>query len=268
MLKIDRLALDFRRYSGLARQTHIRALSDISLSLERGEILAVVGASGGGKSLLAHAVMGHLPPNARTSGTILLDGQPVSDAERRALCGKRLALVPQSISHLDPMVRTSLQIGWAARRGGRCARESAAAIPAALDRFGLPRKSAQAFPHELSGGMARRVLLAIATAGDADLIIADEPTIGLDAPNAQAALRHLRELADAGKAIMLITHDLVGALPFADRVAILRDGKLVASEVAAEFSGTADRLVSPYARALWQALPQNHFAAGADHVNA
>jgi peptide/nickel transport system ATP-binding protein len=268
MLTIDCLSLDFRRYSGFARYTHVRGLGEISLSLQRGEVLAVVGASGGGKSLLAHAIMGHLPPNAVTSGTILLDGKPVDQAERQALCGNRFALVPQSISHLDPLVRSGRQIGWAARRGGRSARQSAAAVPAALDRFGLPQASARAFPHQLSGGMARRVLLAMATAGNAELVIADEPTCGLDAHNAQTALRQLRALADGGKAVMLITHDLVSALPFADRVAILRDGQLAALEGAAAFAGTADRLVSPYARALWQALPQNHFTAQAHLVDA
>lgn len=259
MLDIDRLCLSFSRYHGLARRREIACLSDVSLTLERGEVLAVIGGSGSGKSLLAHAVMGILPANALVRGEVRIDGRPLDAAGRLALCGSRMALVPQSISHLDPLVRSGRQIAWAARRAGRARGAIPALVAGELARFRLGPEAARAFPHELSGGMARRVLLAIATAGSADLLIADEPTSGLDAANAGVVLAHLRRLAGEGRAVMLITHDLAGALRFADRVAIIRDGALSAIAPAADFTGDGEALASPYARALWRALPQNDF---------
>lgn len=257
ILSAHRFSLGFRRYDGLAGQRDMQALEDINFDIEPGEVLAMVGASGAGKSLLAHAIFGILPSNALTSGRLMLGGEELDARNRRKLCGRRMALVPQSISHLDPMVRCGQQLAWAAARGG--GRAGAVALRETFARFGLDDRVARAFPHQLSGGLARRVLLAIATVGDPDLIVADEPTSNLDLANSTVVLRHLRGFADAGQGVLLITHSLAEALPFADRVALMQDGTIVGIEDAAAFAGDGHQLVSPYARALWLALPQNAF---------
>ena len=254
MLAVDDLRVAFRRYDGLVRQREIAVLDGLSFAIGRGEVLALVGASGAGKSLLAHALFGMLPPNAVVSGDMRLDGAPPG---RR----NRMGLVPQSPGHLDPLVRCGRQLIWAARRSGR--RIDAAAAAAMLAGFGLAPEVMRMFPHQLSGGMARRVLLAIATVGDPLLVVADEPTSGLDPANAANVRDTLRRLADAGRAVLMITHDLVQALPVADRVALLRDGRLVDIAPAAAFAGDGAGLAAPYARAMWRAMPEHDFTAGA-----
>ena len=260
MLEVDALSLHFRRYDRLFRHVEIEALGAISLRLEAGEVLAVVGASGSGKSLLAHAILGILPKNAVLRGSLWFDGRPLDTAAQAQLCGRRIGLVPQSVSYLDPLARNGDQLRWAALRAGRARHEAAPLARAALGGVGLDAAIARDFPHSLSGGMARRLAMAIATIGEADLILADEPTNGLDPDNAARVLDRLAGFARRGKGVMLITHDLVGALPYADRVAILDGGRLIDVEPAAAFSGRGDGLRSSYARALWRALPQNDFS--------
>lgn len=260
MLAVQDLSVEFCRYKGFTRQRGVVCLENICLEMSRGEILAVIGASGSGKSLLVHAMLGLVPGNATIGGRVAMDGKVLDLSARRALCGNRLALVPQSISYLDPLVRSGRQMFWAAGRAGCGDHEIPGVVKASMDRFNLNAWAARAYPHQLSGGMARRVLLAIASAGRADAVLADEPTSALDENNAQAVLVHLRRIADEGKAVMLVTHDLCAALPFADRVAIIRDGRLAAIEPACAFSGDGGELRSSYAKALWNALPQNGFA--------
>ncbi|EPC02542.1 hypothetical protein L861_09365 [Litchfieldella anticariensis FP35 = DSM 16096] len=263
LLAVDALSLSFQRYSGWFRRHAVPCLNDVSLTVVPGEVHAVVGASGAGKSLMAWAVMGLLPANAHLSGTLNFDGLPL-DAERlAALRGKCLALIPQSIAALDPLVRSGRQVRWSARRAGIAAHRTPHIARQTLSRYGLATDVEQAYPHTLSGGMARRVLLAMATAGDADLLIADEPTTGLDPCNRQRVLDYLRELADAGKGILLITHDLQHALTVANRVTVFHAGTTLETAPSDAFDGQGERLTMPYTRALWQALPSNGFQAPA-----
>lgn len=260
LLSVDRLTVAFRRYQGLMGEVDIGCLSDLTLEVARGEMVAVFGASGAGKSLFAHAVLGLLPPNAVVTGSIRFSGERLDAARIAQLRGRRIALVPQSLSHLDPLATVGRQIGWAAKRVGRkgFTREDAVA---ALNRFGLDELFLQSYPHTLSGGMARRVMLAIASVGDPDLVIADEPTNGLDPDNAEKVFGFLRRFADDGKGVVVISHDLAAAVASADRVAVLRDGALVATEQAATFMRDGGEGLTPYARALWRALPQHEFRA-------
>jgi peptide/nickel transport system ATP-binding protein len=260
LLEIDNLSLHFRRYDRLFRHVEIEALGAISLALSAGEILAVVGASGAGKSLLAHTVLGILPSNAVLRGSVRFEGRTMDAAARAALCGRRIGLVPQSVSYLDPLARNGDQLHWAAMRSGHARPDAIRLTAPALETVGLDPAVARTFPHSLSGGMARRLAIAIATVGDADLILADEPTNGLDPANATRMLDQLAGCARRGKGVMLITHDLVAALPYADRVAILDGGRLIDVEPAAAFAGRGDDLRSAYTRGLWRALPQNDFS--------
>lgn len=259
MLDIQGLAISFVRYDGLFARRRLPCLSGISTAVAAGEMLAVVGASGAGKSLLAHAVLGILPPNADVGGHMSFDGAALTPARQKRLRGRRIALVPQSITHLDPLVRSFRQVGWAARRAGLAGAHAVRAAEQAIGRYGLDRTAAELYPHALSGGMARRILLAIATVAEADLVIADEPTSGLDPANAEVVLAHLRTLADRGKAVVVITHDIPAVLRYADRVTVLCGGTCIETAPAEAFAGDGTGLTTDFARALWRALPQNAF---------
>jgi peptide/nickel transport system ATP-binding protein len=261
MLCVENFSVRFRRYHGALHRSSLSTLSDVNLEISRGQLLAVVGESGGGKSLVAHALVGLLPPNAIEGGAILLDGKQLDQEARRRLRGRKIGLVPQSIAALDPTMTVERQVVLAARRTGHDSAAAQRMALDALDRYGLDRIACQCRPHQLSGGMARRVLLAIATVADPDLVILDEPTNGLDVDNAAFALRYARDLADSGKAVMVITHDLPAILPLADAVTIIRDGMTVESVPAAGLISKGEGLTTAYSRKLWAALPGNSFIA-------
>ncbi len=256
---MENLSVGFRRYQGFLRQEVTECVHNISLAVQRRQILGLLGASGAGKSLIAHAILGILPPNAVTSGSLKFEGALIDESSRRFLRGKRIALIPQSISHLDPLAKVGRQIRWAARRSGK-ADLTNQQIEEGLDRFGLPPEVARMLPSQLSGGMARRVMLTMASISDADLIIADEPTNGLDPDNSQKVFQYLRAFAQLGKGVIVITHDLAAIITIADGIAIMKDGHLISREKAADFIHDGAGLASSYAQALWKALPQNSFA--------
>ena len=253
ILQVDRLSISFTQYGrGLRRRT-LPVIRDLSLSLLPGQVTAVVGASGSGKSLLAHAILGLLPYNSRTEGTILYRGEPLTRRRAEALRGREIVLIPQGVTYLDPLRKVGPQV----RRG----RQDAAARAESRDilaRYGLGAETEDLYPFELSGGMARRVLIATAAMERPRLVLADEPTPGLDARAAGRILGHFRELAEEGAGVLFITHDLELALTIAHRVLVLYAGETVEEAEAADFAAGALR--HPYTRALWAALPQNGFA--------
>ncbi|QGG56703.1 ABC transporter ATP-binding protein [Paenibacillus sp. FSL W8-1187] len=254
LLEIEGLRVSFLQYGrGLQRRT-VQALAGVDLSVGAGELVALVGSSGSGKSLLAHAVMGLLPDNARSSGSIRYAGEPLDGERLLRLRGKELALVPQGVTYLDPLLRAGEQA--LGRQRGPQARSRLRAV---FSRFGLPERAERLYPHQLSGGMARKVLVSAAALGGARLVVADEPTPGMEAGKAAEALQALRELADGGCGVLLLTHDIEAALRVADRVAVLYAGEAVELAAASDFAGAGERLRHPYTRALWQALPANGF---------
>lgn len=258
MLEIHDLSVAFSMYGSGRGKQWTEVISAMEVSVNRGEVVAVIGSSGAGKSLLAHSVLGILPPNAEVGGSIAFDGEVLTEARKRELRGNTMALVPQSVGYLDPLVRVKGQVVRAARLSGMtrpAARQRQADI---FDRYGLGDTVGEKYPHQVSGGMAKRVLTATATVGEADLLIADEPTSGLDPEAIQKELNHLRELADAGKGVLLITHDIAAALSISDRVSICYAGVTLETVVAEAF-GRPDALSHPYTRGLWNALPQNGF---------
>jgi peptide/nickel transport system ATP-binding protein len=173
-----------------------------------------------------------------------------------------MSLLPQSVSYLDPLRDVGHQLRRAAQLAGRA--DAAAAAADALAARDLAPAVARRRPHELSGGMARRVLDAVATMGSPRLLFADEPTPGLHADVATAALGRLRAMADGGTAVVLITHDLPAALRVADRVVVCRAGRTVEDAPTAAFTGDGADLATDYARALWRALPANGFRRDRD----
>lgn len=259
LLEVEGLTVSFHRRDGLTRRVALDCVHDVSLTVARGEVLALFGGSGAGKSLLAHAVMGLLPPNALVGGRMRFDGRVLDRPAQAALRGNRIGLIPQSISHLDPLATVGRQLRWAARRA-RHPMVTRETVEGALSRFDLSPAVARTFPHMLSGGMARRVMLAMTTVFGADLVIADEPSNGLDAENTARIFQCLKSFAAAGKAVIVISHDLPAALTVADRVILLREGKVAAQEPAAAFAGDGGALSAAYARSIWKALPQNGFS--------
>ena len=262
ILEVSDLSVGFSRYIGLTGRRYLPCLTGVSARVDRGQVLGVVGVSGAGKSLLAHAILGILPGNAVVGGEIRFEGEILEKARSEALRGRRIALVPQSIAHLDPLVRAGRQVRWAALRAGISPSHAGIAAQDALARYRLPAVVADFYPHMLSGGMARRVLLAMATVASADLIIADEPTTGLDPTNVQTVMTCLRTLADRGKAVMVITHDICSVAAIADNITIIRAGQTVETASAKAFYGRGEMLATEYGRCLWCAVPDNGFTLG------
>ncbi len=263
LLQVEDLSVGFRMYDEdapffRAEQREVEVLHNLSISVHAGEVVAVVGASGSGKTLLADAIMGLFEPNATVRGRIWFDGQPQDATSLARLRGNGVSLVPQSVNHLDPLMKVGRQVEGFARGGisrvsRRRQREELFA------RYGLAKSVAGLYPHELSGGMARRVLLCCALMDNPRVIVADEPTPGLDLDLAVQALADFRAFADEGGGVLLITHDIELALRVADRVAVFKDGTVVEETAVANFA-SPDLLDNPFSRALWHALPEHDFA--------
>lgn len=253
ILTVEHLSVTFTRYGrGLSRAA-LHTIRDLSLSVEPGRVMAVVGESGSGKSLLAHAIFHILPRNAKVEGTIRYDGAPLTADRAAALRGREIALIPQGVTYLDPMMQVGPQV-----RRGRMDPETQKRCREVLARYGLGPETEGLYPFELSGGMARRVLIASAVMERPRLIVADEPTPGLDIQAAGRVLGHFRELAEQGAGVLFITHDLKLALELADKLVVFREGQAVDELSAARFR-TGEGLTHPYTRALWRAMPEHGF---------
>lgn len=253
ILSVENLSITFNRYGRGRERKELTAIRSLSLEVEPGQVAAVVGASGAGKSLLAHAIFHLLPRNAQMSGNIFYDGQLLTPDRARELRGREIALVPQGVTWLDPMMRVGPQIC----RGRRDA-ATRQLCRDTLARYGLGPEVEDLYPFQLSGGMARRVLIACAVMDAPRLVVADEPTPGLDARAAGRILSHFRELAQEGAGVLFITHDLGLALTVADKVAVIYEGASVDETSAARFRA-GQGLSHPYSRALWRAMPENEF---------
>ncbi|MEU4031652.1 ABC transporter ATP-binding protein [Streptomyces anulatus] len=244
----------------------IAAVTDARFSVAPGECLALVGESGCGKSVLASALLGLLPANAETTGSAVLGGDTdLLTADERTLArtvrGRRIGLVPQSpAAHLTPVrtVRAQLEESLRELTGVRGSALGKAALVAAA-RASFPEGHLDRYPHELSGGLAQRAATALALVGDAPLLLADEPTTGLDRDLVERTVDELRRHTDEGRALLIITHDLAAAERIADRVAVMYAGRIVEIADAAPFFG-APGPRHPYARGLLDALPERDFA--------
>ncbi|ADH91535.1 ABC transporter related protein [Ancylobacter novellus DSM 506] len=229
LLSVEDLTVDFGE--GTAK-----VLSDVSFELRRDEVLGIVGETGAGKSVLARALIDLLPEGGRiVGGDLRLDGASILDmdaAERRQMRGGRIALIGTNAKALlDPVETVGAQIARVLRAHKPCSRKEAwAAAVDLLAQVGIvnPERRARAYPHQLSGGMAQRVVIAMAMVANPEVVLADDATLGLDATIQVQVLDLLvKRCRDLGAGVVLITHDLGIIAHYCDRVAIMKDGRIV-----------------------------------------
>ena len=268
LLQVRDLSLAFARTGPNGESTHLDALSNLQFSLHAGETLALLGESGCGKSLTALALMRLLPPNARyMSGQVLLkpsdDARPqdllrLPEAQMRAVRGQRMAMIFQEpATSLNPVMRIGEQIAEVIRLQRRLSASALQeAVAALLAQVGLPdpARAAAAYPFELSGGMKQRAMIAMALAGDPQILLADEPTTALDVTLQAQILDLIQSLQRQRQmGVLLITHDLAVVASRADRVAVMYAGQIVESGAVAD---VLHHPAHPYTRALLAALPE------------
>lgn len=250
---------NLRAYIGTPRGT-VRAVDDVSFTVDAGQALGIVGESGSGKSVLARAVMGLMPPRSARSGEVTFQGRDLlalSKKESLDIWGKQIAMVFQDPGRsLNPVVRVERQLTEGMRRHLGITRSEAHGR--ALDllrevRVPDPERRLRNYPHEMSGGMRQRVMIAIALACEPDLLIADEPTTALDVTIQRQILDLLRRIQrERGMAMMLISHDLAVVAGRTDRVSVMYAGRL------AEIGSTREIFEDPrhrYTEALLGATP-------------
>ncbi|MBT3157773.1 ABC transporter ATP-binding protein [Streptomyces sp. CHA1] len=258
LLEIDHLSVDFRLESSV-----VHAVQDVSLHVRAGETLAVVGESGSGKSATALSVLrlNPSPPCVYTGGEIRFDGRDLlklSEKELGRVRGRDIAMVFQDpMTCLDPLQRVGAQVAEVLRlHTGISRAEARTAALAALDEVGIPDPAMRyrQYPHELSGGLRQRVMIATALVTRPRVVIADEPTTALDVSVQRQILDLLVSLQDKrDMAVVLITHDLAVVAETADRVVVMNKGRVVET---GDVLDVFDRPADPYTRRLLAATPR------------
>ena len=258
LLSVRNLVTRFRTGRGT-----VTAVNNVSFDVAAGETLAIVGESGSGKSVTALSILRLIPdpPGHIESGQILFDGQDLlkmSDAQIRAVRGDRIAMIFQEpMSSLNPSLTVGMQVGEPINLHRKLPWRQA--LEKARELLGMVRMSdtasrVTAYPHQFSGGMRQRAMIAMALACEPQLIIADEPTTALDVTVQAQILDLLKDLADrTGSALVLITHDLGVVARYADRVVVMYAGRVVESAPATELYA---RPRHPYTQGLMASVPR------------
>ena len=257
ILKVKDLGISFSQYTNGLVRGDLNVIRNLDIELYKGEILAVVGSSGSGKSLLAHAILGILPDNACTQGDIIYKGEILDEKRKEKLRGDEIVLIPQSVNYLDPLKKVGKQIKISIKDKDKKTQDEI--LDNLFKKYNLDKKVKNYYPFQLSGGMARKVLLSTALASDSKVIIADEPTPGLDEESLNEVLKDFRDIADSGRAILMITHDIMAALKIADKVAIFYAGSTLEIANTSDFKQKEVELRHPYTKALYKALPNHDF---------
>jgi oligopeptide transport system ATP-binding protein len=258
LLEVDDLQVEFRTRDGVAK-----AINGVSFELHQGETLAILGESGSGKSVTAQAIMGILdtPPGFVTGGEVRYCGQNIlamSDEQRRTIRGPEISMVFQdALSALNPVFSVGWQIAEMFRKHRGMNRSDALAQAVRLmERVHIPgaAQRVKAYPHQFSGGMRQRIMIAMAIALDPAVLIADEPTTALDVTVQAQIMRLLKELQDERKmGLILITHDLGVVADVADRIAVMYTGRIVEQ---ADVFDLYRQPAHPYTKGLLESIPR------------
>ncbi len=257
ILSVDDLTVTFQTYAG-----RVEAVRGVSFSLERGEVLAIVGESGSGKSVTAQALLGltPMPPGEVERGTIRLAGVDIAHARDRELStvrGRRIAMIFQDpMTSLNPSMQVGAQIREMLRQhAGSGVDVSERRVLELLHLVGIPEPETRLkqYPHQFSGGMRQRIMIAIAIANNPDILVADEPTTALDVTIQSQIFRLIRDIQKRfGTAMILITHDLGLVAGTADRILVMYGGRVVEEGVTEQIYYNPQH---PYTLGLLRAVP-------------
>jgi peptide/nickel transport system ATP-binding protein len=250
VLQVRRLTTEFKTHAGA-----LRAVNNMSFSLERGRVLAIIGESGSGKSALLRTILGIQPASARIEGEVLLNGVDLlklSDRQRQDLRGGIVSMVFQDpMTALDPIYTVEQQLVETIRRHSRSTTDQAKARARELlelVEISSPERRLKAYPFELSGGMRQRLVIAMALASNPKLLLADEPTTALDVTVQGRILRLLSDLQQQlGMSVIFVTHDLAVAAQIADDVIVMYAGRIVETGTVREIVHAPSH---PYTRGL------------------
>jgi peptide/nickel transport system ATP-binding protein len=241
--------------------TTVKAVDGVDLAVEERETLAIIGESGSGKSVLGTAILGLFPPACTVSGSITYDGKDLlslSDEELQSVRGLRIAWIPQNpASALNPSMRTGRQVGEPLSRQAGWSRERIhERVLELFAKFRVlpPEERSRAYPHSFSGGMLQRSLVAMGMSASPKVIIADEPTKGIDSLNKESIATAFREVREQGITLIVITHDLAFARELADRVMVMYNGCIIEIGDRERFF---NKPLHPYSAGLLGSLPEN-----------
>ena len=265
LLQVEDLSVSFSMYDDApdagsfswlsAPRRVVEAIRRLSIGVHAGEIVAVVGASGSGKTLLADAILGISAENSLVEGTVWFDGERCDEERLAALRGREIAFVPQSVESLDPLMKVGKQVELFVRDA--TPEEARRRRREVFERYGLDDR-AEPVSVRAVGRHGPPRAAGVRSGEQAAPMIADEPTPGLDLELAVRAMDDFRAFADEGGGVLLITHDIELVLRVADRIAVFKDGMVVEETAVANFA-SPELLRHPFSRALWHALPEHGF---------
>lgn len=254
MLKLHNVTLSHGQERWLRPRRWQPILQDINLELHEGELVALVGSSGEGKSLLLQSILGLLPDSMKVSGQISLDDETLTAKHQQALRGNTIGYIPQSVSSLNPLLKIGKQLIHSNQLNGQ--ETTHQTLCDQLSHHNLCHSTLNKYPLMLSGGMAKRLLMINAALSKTRFILADEVTAWLDQQHSEILLQQLKSLCQKGQGILWVTHDLHLASRFADRVILLNEGTI-------KETVTTDALCSGggshWLQSLWQTLPEHQF---------
>lgn len=256
LLEVKSLFVEFPSTEG-----SVKAVSGVSFDLKEGETFGIIGESGSGKSVVGLSILRLLPANARISGSIYFAGKnlfSLNPSEMQDIRGKRISLMPQNpAGALNPTLKNGLQVSEVFERRGIDRHEGMKQALKLMKKLFLrnPEKICTLYPHQLSGGMQQRLIATISLSFEPELLIADEPTKGLDPEAREGAIElFLKIKHEYGKTMLLITHDLNLAYEVCDRVAVMYAGEIVELDKASNLLQAPSH---PYTKGLLQAQPRN-----------